>query len=139
MPEKRTQKEWANRGSDHHNYVEDPSYDTRHDRLRRARGKARVHACVDCGGPADEWSQVHGTDGLNVETDYVPRCKKDHHAYDRGNWDEGIRKRDVTNISAAATAENKKRWQDPAHRAKMSAAVAESNRRRAAARKAARS
>ena len=131
----RTQKDWANHGEAHHNWVKDPGYETRHDRLRRKRGQARKHPCTDCKGPAIEWSQIHGTDGLDVWNDYVPRCKKCHHAYDRPNWDEGIANRDTSGISQAATQTNKKRWQDPSHRAKMSAAVAASNRRRAEAKR----
>lgn len=109
---------------------ENPGEVALHQRVYRARGKAREHPCVDCEGPATEWSRIHGRDGKDVK-DYEPRCKKDHHAYDRANWEAGIARRDTANISKAATRTNLARWKDPEHRAKMSAAVAASNRRRA--------
>jgi len=57
-------------------------YRGRHLRVQRARGSANEHACVDgCGRQAEEWAQIHGTDGADPEH-YVPRCVKCHRAYD---------------------------------------------------------
>jgi hypothetical protein len=58
-----------------------PSYAARHGHLRRERGRASYHHCVDCGGDAQDWSQIHGTTGLEP-TDYEPRCRKCHAVYD---------------------------------------------------------
>lgn len=58
------------------------SYNTRHRRVKIARGSARSHPCAnECGQPAAEWAQIHGTDGLEVEH-YRPLCHKCHVNYD---------------------------------------------------------
>lgn len=75
---------------------ESASYDAVHLRVRAARGPASQHVCVDCGGPAEEWSYDHadpdeksetrGNSLVTFSTDlvhYVPRCVRDHRAYDR--------------------------------------------------------
>ena len=59
----------------------DAAYAARHHRVYRERGSAGDHACADCGQPADEWAQVHGTTGTEAG-DYEPRCVKCHRAYD---------------------------------------------------------
>ena len=59
-----------------------PGYLARHKRLWRKRGSAKDLPCVDCGKCNSEWSQVHGTDGLDLENDYVPRCVSCHRKYD---------------------------------------------------------
>lgn len=59
-------------------------YKNRHQYLRRRRGKATdAGPCADCGGLAAQWSQIHGTAGLDLWSDYVPRCRDCHHKYDR--------------------------------------------------------
>lgn len=73
------------------------SYRAMHNRVERERGKAKGHTCVDCLGPAHEWSldeaqdddliDVHPTSGspLRYSMDvarYVPRCRTDHRAHD---------------------------------------------------------
>lgn len=69
-------------------------YKTLHDRLRRQRGKASDHACVDCGEQARDWSLVKSADAvrdakrglrysLRIE-DYEPRCPPCHGRYDHG-------------------------------------------------------
>ncbi|NDB65118.1 MAG: hypothetical protein EB168_05545 [Euryarchaeota archaeon] len=35
------------------------TYSGSHGRLHRVRGKANQYTCVDCGGPAEEWSYNH--------------------------------------------------------------------------------
>lgn len=61
--------------------AQDNAYVNRHNAVRRARGRAAEHDCVDCDQPAAEWSQVHDTDGTHVE-DYEPRCIPCHSRYD---------------------------------------------------------
>lgn len=58
-----------------------PNYAARHTRLRRQRGSAKDQLCIDCGQPAAEWAQVHGTTGMEAG-DYEPRCLKCHAEYD---------------------------------------------------------
>ena len=69
------------------------AYSTMHSRLKKYRGKASEFACVDCGGPAYDWSYVHGcpdeiTDGRGLAwcphlECYRPRDKVCHKAYDK--------------------------------------------------------
>lgn len=68
------------------------SYYGAHVRLRKERGKARDHRCVDCKGPADEWSLtdrsnvlVDARDGSTYSLkldDYDPRCRSCHRSRD---------------------------------------------------------
>lgn len=51
-------------------------YARAHAAVRHAKGKASEHDCVDCGGQALDWSQIHDTD------DYEPRCRSCHKKYD---------------------------------------------------------
>lgn len=67
--------------------VPDNAYYARHLRVRYHRGSASDQICVDCGSPAEDWSQVHGTSGEAL-SDYVPRCTRCHVTYD-GNIGEG--------------------------------------------------
>lgn len=67
---------------------DDPGYRTRHVRVHAARGKAAGHVCVDCSGPAQEWSQIAGTTGEAPEH-YEPRCVKCHRAYDVKSYPNG--------------------------------------------------
>lgn len=70
----------------------DVGYTGAHMRLRAARGSARQHACIDCGGPAKHWSYNHrdpneiarpggppysGDPGM-----YDPRCVPCHKRFD---------------------------------------------------------
>lgn len=55
---------------------------SRHERVVRARGRAAEHKCVDCGGDAKDWSQIHDTCGECIE-DYEPRCRRCHQKYDK--------------------------------------------------------
>jgi hypothetical protein len=66
-----------------------------HARMRRERGPASSHACVDCGEPADHWSlkmdyvgdlQKNEDDQIWTREvdDYEPRCIPCHRAYDKG-------------------------------------------------------
>lgn len=44
-------------------------------RLHKARGSASDYQCVNCSGMAKCWTQIHDTDGLDVENDFQPMCK----------------------------------------------------------------
>lgn len=77
-------------GPNNHNWTGDAaSYGAVHQRLRKARGPARNHPCVDCGEPARHWSwnRDGGVDdsvhpyGLNFDG-FVPRCVKCHKRFD---------------------------------------------------------
>src|SRR5216110_1355081 len=55
--------------------------------MRAALGPARAHSCVrhqesGTGRQAQEWAQVHGTDGEDPWADYLPLCKSCHRFYD---------------------------------------------------------
>jgi hypothetical protein len=75
----------------------DPSYETLHMRIKYGRGPAKNQDCVDCGGPAAEWSYSHsGEDeyeawclsdkayykASNDIYQYEPRCKQCHTDFD---------------------------------------------------------
>ena len=78
------------------NRKDKPGYTAAHARVRRVRGSASDHICVDCGGPAREWSYNHQAEEELVEeqrngsmltytTDldcYEPRCAKCHDVFD---------------------------------------------------------
>lgn len=57
------------------------SYQSRHEAVWAARGKASDQKCVDCGERADHWSQIRGTTGFDV-SEYDPRCVSCHFIYD---------------------------------------------------------
>lgn len=90
--------DYHNRGSKSHNWLSDDElgYKEAHRRVKRARGSASTHRCVDCGGAALHWSYNHAAkdekwgrheDGIlvpfstNVE-DYEPRCVPCHKRFD---------------------------------------------------------
>jgi hypothetical protein len=57
-------------------------YGRHHMRVRTARGEAIYQACVSCDEQAQEWAQVHGTDGSNPHEHFQPMCRKCHWIYD---------------------------------------------------------
>lgn len=77
------------------------TYSGSHGRVLRTKGRAAGYDCVDCGGPADEWSYDHAdpnelrdlvenSKGHIFEAPYSsnpdhyePRCKSCHRVYDR--------------------------------------------------------
>lgn len=70
-----------------------PTYETVHSRLHRGRGPAWQFCCVDCGGPASEWSydnscpdELVDARGLRYSINpdrYAPRCSPCHAVLDR--------------------------------------------------------
>lgn len=75
---------------------EHPTLSTIHNRLKTSRGSASMHACVDCGGCAAEWSysnedpnELIGEDHGNLIaysldlSHYAPRCKPCHRQKDK--------------------------------------------------------
>ncbi|WP_136057286.1 hypothetical protein [Microbacterium sp. K24] len=70
---------------------DDIGYSGMHSRVRRQRGRARDHACIDCGGPASQWSydrrdenaraSAFGPYSLDV-AHYEPRCVRCHKEFD---------------------------------------------------------
>lgn len=74
---------------------DDVRYLAMHDRLRAARGVARTHSCVDCGGVARDWSYDGGDPNVRYEVvngyrlafstnldRYSPRCSPCHRSHD---------------------------------------------------------
>lgn len=71
-------------------------YRSAHISVRLARGSAKTHMCVDCQGPADEWSLRKDAPVTHIGpndrgrllrysvdvNDYDPRCKQCHMQYD---------------------------------------------------------
>lgn len=80
-------------GADNPSWVgDDIGYSGAHDRVRRTRGAARAHACIDCGSPAKHWSYNHRDPNENVTPEgyaysadpqmYDPRCVPCHKRLD---------------------------------------------------------
>ena len=72
------------------------SYRAAHKRLTRDMGKAAEHTCVDCKGQAEQWSFIPGSENTLIEivngseceysldsSDYEPRCRECHWAFDQ--------------------------------------------------------
>jgi hypothetical protein len=80
------------RGVEHSQWRGDNiGYNGAHVRVRRERGNATLHLCVDCGGLALEWSYDHSDlnelieEGKRYSADpqyYQPRCKPCHESFD---------------------------------------------------------
>jgi len=60
---------------------QNPSYDVWHNRVKKARGPASDYSCVDCGGPAQDWSTADSV-SHDVAARFQPRCRKCHRRYD---------------------------------------------------------
>lgn len=83
--------------------VEVPGYGSAHDRVRRERGSARLHACRNCGGPATQWAYDYNDPqelqgvlrGASLRYSahpehYLPLCAPCHQRADRrGAWVDG--------------------------------------------------
>lgn len=87
-------------GEDHPNWKPDDrliDYGLAHSHVRKRRGRADGHLCVDCGSQAEEWSYIGGDPDEAVEIDlrgrfwryslkpsyYAPRCKSCHSKFDK--------------------------------------------------------
>lgn len=81
------------RGEAHHRWATDSlTYSGAHIRVRRARGKASTHSCVDCSGPASSWAYDHKDSEQLVDTrgraysgnpeHYEPKCVPCHKSAD---------------------------------------------------------
>ena len=70
------------------------TYFSFHRRLRKARGSAKDHPCVQCGKPSVHWAQIHDEDPRDFAS-YVPMCRSCHAKYDiypdtREKWRRGV-------------------------------------------------
>jgi len=76
-------------GENHYHWAgDDASYNARHKRLHLIKGKAsscynRTLGLRACSSQIFDWSQLHGSDGLDPLLDYFPLCRPCHHAYDK--------------------------------------------------------
>lgn len=59
------------------------AYHRNHIRVQAARGAASQERCVRCTDSAEQWAQVHGTDGTDPHQHYQPMCRRCHDDYDR--------------------------------------------------------
>lgn len=82
MPSKESHWKWTG---------DDCSYAAAHLRLKKWRGSARKHSCIDCSGPAKQWAYNRKSpfelveDGLPYSPrpeDYDPRCVPCHKIFD---------------------------------------------------------
>lgn len=92
------------------------SYITKHERVYKAKGKAKEHKCIECGRSAQEWAQIHGTTGDHID-DYQPMCCSCHQKYDN-HWNE------ITKKKVGKSA--KERWADADYKIKTGAAISKS-------------
>lgn len=81
------------RQGEHHNWSGDgPTYPGAHKRINKELGRASERRCIDCAGPARDWSYV-GRCADELVTDaglrycyhpehYTPRCRLCHKAHD---------------------------------------------------------
>lgn len=72
--------------------TDSPGYFAKHNRVKKARGRASQFLCAGCcGGRAEDWATVHGTEGLDVWHDYVALCTRCYLQYDgfsHGRWEQ---------------------------------------------------
>jgi hypothetical protein len=61
--------------------TERPSYDVWHNRVKKVRGPASDYCCIDCGGPAEDWSTADPSSN-DAWVRFQPRCRKCHRRYD---------------------------------------------------------
>lgn len=53
-----------------------------HEWVKREKGKASEHKCVDCGKKSKDWSNIDHKYKRNLD-DYQSRCRKCHRRYDK--------------------------------------------------------
>ncbi len=95
-----------------------------HDHLRKERGPASAQTCVDCGGPAKEWSwnggslEDYGSKTFVDDFDqYEPRCQPCHRRKDGTGFTHSPETREKMRVAKLGT------HQSPEHRANISAAL----------------
>lgn len=95
-----------------------------HDSLRKERGPASNHLCVDCGKPAHEWSwdngslEDYGTKAFGESFDeYSPRCRSCHRKKDAAGWSPSEEAREKMRAAKLG------RSQGEEHRAAISAGL----------------
>jgi hypothetical protein len=92
IPEDKWDRRWRPRRGEAHPYWAGGSYQTAHKRVRGRNGPASDHTCVDCAGPAREWSYDHSDPNQcisargrpyswNIDC-YQPRCRPCHRTMD---------------------------------------------------------
>jgi hypothetical protein len=73
-------------GKLHPNWTGDEATNTAiHQRLRVERGPAKNFDCERCGKQAYDWSQLHGTNGLDLYQNFRALCRSCHNVYDEKN------------------------------------------------------
>lgn len=92
-------------GTAHHNWLgKDVGYTAAHDRVRRLKGSASQHSCIECGGQARHWSYDHQDPDENLAdvrsanlaaysdkpAHYQPRCVPCHKQFDLGRIDAAV-------------------------------------------------
>lgn len=112
---------------------ESHAYHRNHTKLRRHRGSASRYDCELCGAKAQEWSQIHGTDGTDPHAHFRPLCKSCHLDYDRDEKGAKIIKSQVgvrrtTESKARMSAAQQHRFRDKPVTAETKAKAAEANR-----------
>lgn len=75
-----------------------PSYSTTHRWLSQARGRPSTHACVECGGCAEEWAYDHADPNELTSSKgpyspqyghYQPMCRRCHRLFDASHAKKG--------------------------------------------------
>ena len=97
------------------NRATDPDYAKKHYRVYRKYGKAKDYLCDHCDGDARHWAHIHGTDGSNPDTDFMPLCISCHRIYDYTDEHRA-------NVSKGMMGVGKGRKRTPEQRAALSVA-----------------
>ena len=108
-----------------------------HDQLRKERGPASAHTCVDCDKPAQEWSwdngsiENYGTKAFGESfEEYSPRCQPCHRKKDGTGFTHSPETRERMRAAklgksqpesqrTARSQSMKQWWADPINRANM--------------------
>lgn len=95
-------------------HSDDFGYWGRHARVRHKRGSASEYECIACDKQAEQWAQIHDTDGTDPWNHYQPMCRKCHWWYDEEAHRAiyTTRKTDVTEETRTKRAAIIKKWWD---------------------------